>query len=102
MLLLAFYVPENAKEQVKQALFEAGAGEIGEYKNCCFEYKGLGQFLGGAGSNPHIGKPQVLEITEETKIELVLKKELKEVVKKALFQSHPYEEPAYHFIEILT
>ena len=102
MLLLAFYVPENAKEQVKQALFKTGAGEIGDYRNCCFEYKGQGQFLAGENANPHIGSTQVLEIVDEVKVEMVLKTELRQRVKEALFESHPYEEPAYHFIEILT
>ena len=58
--------------------------------------------MGSSSSKPAIGCPQVLEIVDEVKVELVFESNLKDKVRKALIESHPYEEPAYHFIDIST
>ena len=57
---LCFYVPESHLESVKQAVFEAGAGAIGDYRDCCWQVKGQGQFRPMAGSQPFLGEQGVL------------------------------------------
>lgn len=95
MYKLAFFVPENHLEAVKQALFNIGAGKIGDYDCCCWQVKGLGQFRPLAGSNPHIGNQNYLETIEEWKVELVCDDSLIRAAVTALKQTHPYEEVAY-------
>ena len=100
MYLLYFYVPINEKEKVKEAVFKAGAGSLGDYTKCSFEYEGVGQFLPGKKSNPTIGKKEILEKVSEVKVEVICSTEkLKESILK-LKESHPYEEPAYGAIKI--
>ena len=99
MFHIAFYVPESHSEQVKESMFAAGAGQIGNYAKCSFEYKGIGQFQALPGSTPFVGQEGQLEKVEELKVEMVCKKELIHAVVKALKASHPYETPAYYVIE---
>lgn len=98
MILFSFYVPESHLEKVKEAIFAAGAGIIGNYDQCCWQTKGKGQFRPLAGSNPTLGSQGALEFVEEWKVELVLEEGLKEVVLAALKKAHPYETPAYSFV----
>ena len=98
MLTLIVYIPESHLEVVKQALFDAGAGRVGNYEHCCWQTKGLGQFKPMKGSQPFIGTRETLETLEEYRIELVCKDEQAAHVKQALLNSHPYETPAYHFL----
>lgn len=100
MYSLVFYVPESHLEQVKEAVFAAGAGSIGEYEKCCWQVKGRGQFSPSEAASPFIGKSGVLETVEEYRVEMVLKRELKDSVLVALKAAHPYEEAAYHFIPV--
>lgn len=95
MYKLAFFVPEVDLESVKQALFDIGAGKIGDYDCCCWQVKGLGQFRPLDGSNPHIGSEGSLERIEEWKVELVCEDSLIRAAVSALKQAHPYEEVAY-------
>ncbi len=94
---LEFYVPETHLEEVKTALFEAGAGRIGDYDCCCWETCGQGQFRPLDGSNPFIGEPGRIETVIEYKVEMVCAVELIENVIKVLRATHPYEEPAYSY-----
>jgi hypothetical protein len=102
MYKLYFYVPEKNLEEVKEALFQAGAGEIGNYKKCAWQTKGVGQFLPGDKSDPHIGKKGAIEKLAEYKVEMVVEDQLKEAIINTLFEAHPYEEPAYGLIKIHT
>jgi hypothetical protein len=102
MYRLNFYVPEKNIEEVKEALFSAGAGKIGNYEQCCWQTKGTGQFLPLKGSNPAIGIIGTVEKLQEYKVEIVCEDYLIENVVQALIESHPYEEPAYDFIKIMT
>ncbi len=95
MFKLCFYAPENAVEKVKQALFEAGAGHIGDYDCCSWQTLGTGQFRPLGNSNPHIGQHGRLETVAEYRVEMVCDDDIIESVIDALKQSHPYEEPAY-------
>ncbi len=102
MYLISFYVPETHLERVKDALFEKGAGRIGNYDCCAWQTKGKGQFRPLKGSLPFSGIHERLEKTEEYKVEMVCKNELLKDVLKALIHAHPYEEPAYHAIKFET
>ncbi|MBV1908197.1 MAG: NGG1p interacting factor NIF3 [Kangiellaceae bacterium] len=102
MYQLVFYVPESHKEPVKQSLFDAGAGTIGDYDCCSWETLGQGQFKPSDGSQPFIGSQNTLEILPEYKVEMVCDKPSIKAVVEALISSHPYEEPAYSVQEILS
>ena len=95
MYKICVYVPENAVETVKAALFDAGAGRIGNYDSCCWQTAGTGQFRPLENSNPAIGSHGQVEQVDEIKIELVCEDALIEDAISAMKQAHPYEEPAY-------
>lgn len=95
MYKLAFFVPQSHVEQVKQALFAAGAGRIGAYDSCSWQVLGHGQFRPLDGSRPFIGQAGEIEYVEEWKVELVVADELIKQVVAALRRSHPYEIPAF-------
>lgn len=95
MYKLAFYVPVENAESVKEAVFSSGAGRIGNYEACCFQTPGTGQFRPLEGADPHIGRVGGLEQVEELKVELVCSDELIQPAIAALKLAHPYEEPAY-------
>lgn len=100
MYLFYFYVPEKFKEKVKQACFDAGAGRIGNYQSCSFEYRGIGQFHPERGSSPYVGKIGKKCKVIEIKIEMIVRKKFLKSVMKSFIKSHPYETPAYGFIKI--
>ena len=97
--LITFTTPENA-EQVRQALFNAGAGRIGNYNDCSFSSTGTGSYRGNENSNPVIGKQFETVQTNEVKVEVTFEKYLKSKILKALFDSHIYEEVAYEIYEL--
>ncbi len=92
---LVVYVPKNHKEKVQQAIFDAGAGNIGKYDSCSFEQSGIGTFRAKEGSKPFIGEIGEIHHEEEVKIETVFPNYLKSKIISALLNSHPYEEVAY-------
>jgi dinuclear metal center YbgI/SA1388 family protein len=92
--LVTYTIPENA-EQLRRALFDAGAGKIGNYEDCSFSSKGLGSYKGNEDSNPAIGNRFESVTTEEIKIEVTFEKQLQSKVLNALFLNHVYEEVAY-------
>lgn len=95
MYKLAFFVPESHLQAVKDALFAAGAGRIGDYEHCCWQTLGTGQFRPLPGAQPFIGQQGQLEQVPEWKVEMVLADDLVGAVVGALRASHPYEEPAF-------
>lgn len=95
MYKICIYVPENSLEKVKQALFDAGAGKIGNYDCCCWQTEGVGQFRPLQNSKPAIGSLNEVEHVKEVKIELVCEDDLVKTVIQTMKQSHPYEEPAF-------
>lgn len=95
MYKLCFYVPESHLEPVKQAIFDAGGGCIGDYEQCCWQVLGQGQFRPRAGAQPFIGTQGELEKVAEYRVELVCSDELIASAVAALKAAHPYEEPAY-------
>lgn len=102
MLKLSFFVPESHLDAVKEAVFAAGAGRMGDYEYCCWQTKGLGQFRPLPGSDPHIGEQGKVEQVEEWKVELVLEDACREAVLKALKGAHPYEVPAFDLMPLLN
>ena len=95
IMKLITFAPTNAAEEVRQALFSAGAGSIGNYDNCSFTLEGTGSFKGNEASNPTLGKRGELHFEKETQIGVTFAKHLKRGILKALFEAHPYEEVAY-------
>ncbi|EAT11548.1 NGG1p interacting factor NIF3 [Bermanella marisrubri] len=89
------YIPATHLEQVKLAMFEAGAGRIGNYDRCCWQIAGQGQFRPLEGNNAFIGETGQLELVEEYKVEMVVADEHVNAVIAAMQQAHPFEEPAY-------
>ena len=98
MLKLSVMVPDAHCETVKNALFEAGAGAIGDYDSCSFSVQGNGSFRALSGANPFVGQVGEVHHEPETKIDVVLPRWLRSRVERALIDAHPYEEPAYEFI----
>lgn len=95
MYKLCFYVPESHLEAVKEAVFAAGAGRIGDYEACCWQVAGQGQFRPLAGANPFLGQRGELERVAEYRVELVCADDRITAAVAALKAAHPYEEPAY-------
>ncbi|MBP2282944.1 dinuclear metal center YbgI/SA1388 family protein [Flavobacterium sp. CG_23.5] len=97
--LVTYTIPENA-EQVRNALFDAGAGSIGNYEDCSFNSKGIGTYMGNEHSNPQMGERFEFVQGDEIKIEVTFEKHLENKILKALFKSHAYEEVAYEIYEL--
>ena len=100
LLKLVTYVPEMQADDVRQALFEAGCGHIGNYDACSYNVRGEGTFRAAEGTHPFCGQIGELHTEAEVRIETVLPAYLKRSVEKALLKSHPYEEPAYDFFAL--
>jgi len=93
---LVFFVPTANKEQVLAAVFQAGAGQIGEYKDCSFSSEGLGRFTPSENANPTLGQAGLPHEEPELRIEVVLPSYLSSKVLSALKAAHPYEEVAFY------
>lgn len=100
MYKISFYAPLEHAEKVKNAMFKAGAGKIGEYACCAWQVLGEGQFIPLSGSNPFMGEKNRLEKVAEYKIEMVCGDEYIDDVIAALHEAHPYEEPAYQVLRL--
>jgi dinuclear metal center YbgI/SA1388 family protein len=88
------FVPESDLKKVRQALWDAGAGVIGNYRNCSFHLHGTGTFFGTEAANPAVGQSGQLESVDEVRLEVVCPLKLLDAVLAALRTAHPYEEPA--------
>jgi hypothetical protein len=92
---LVVFVPADALEAVRDAVFAAGAGRIGDYERCSWYAEGTGTFRGGEASQPAVGEPGREERVPELRLETVFPSPLQAQVVAALRAAHPYEEPAY-------
>nr|WP_218626488.1 NGG1p interacting factor NIF3 [Pseudomonas sp. dw_358] len=92
---MAFFVPPSHVAAVKEAVFAAGGGRIGDYDCCAWQALGQGQFRPREGSQPFIGQTGVVAQVEEWKVELVVADDVIVGVVRALKEAHPYETPAY-------
>ncbi|MEA2020873.1 MAG: Nif3-like dinuclear metal center hexameric protein [Candidatus Caldatribacteriota bacterium] len=98
----AVYVPIKYAKKISQALFDAGAGKIGNYTETSFNITGKGTFKPMEGTNPFMGKIGKREEVEEIKIETVVAERDLDLVVQAMKNAHPYEEPAYDIYKILS
>ena len=92
---LVVFVPPSALDVVRDALFAAGAGRIGDYERCSWYTEGTGTFRGGEATSPAIGQAGREERVQELRLETVYPDDLHEQVLAALRAAHPYEEPAF-------
>ncbi|MBN1187397.1 MAG: Nif3-like dinuclear metal center hexameric protein [Bacteroidales bacterium] len=89
------YVPKDQIDEVREAMFDAGAGVIGNYDKCSFNLDGKGTFRGGEDANPYVGEKGKLHFEEEVRVETIVPSvKLKNVVTQ-MIAAHPYEEVAY-------
>lgn len=101
MYKLTFYVPSEEAEKVKEALFQKGAGKVGNYDRACWQVSGTGQFRPLEGSNPALGSVGDIHQEEELRVEMLLEEEKADDVIAALKMAHPYEEPAWDLVRII-
>ena len=99
---ITVYVPKSHKEQVKMAIFKAGAGQYQGYDSCSWECLGQGQFRPLPGSEPFIGDINKIEVVPEYKIETLCHEDKLPAVINALKNSHPYETPAYTVTQLIA
>ncbi|MBT8178725.1 MAG: Nif3-like dinuclear metal center hexameric protein [Eudoraea sp.] len=97
---LTTYVPVKQAEALKTALFDAGAGHLGNYSHCSFSSTGTGSFLGEEGANPVLGQKGKVQHEEEIQLQVTYSRERQKEVLAALFDAHPYEEIAYEVITL--
>jgi|HigsolmetaAR203D_1030402.scaffolds.fasta_scaffold02688_1 dinuclear metal center protein, YbgI/SA1388 family len=97
---LVVFVPETHLEPVMDAVFDAGAGAIGEYSRCGFYAAGTGTFLPGEAANPFIGEAGRTERVAEYRLETIVPEPMVADVERAMRQAHPYEEPAFDWIPL--
>ncbi|MFD2543502.1 Nif3-like dinuclear metal center hexameric protein [Lacinutrix gracilariae] len=97
---LTTFAPTEQAENIRKALFKAGAGNIGNYSNCSFNSEGIGTFQGNENANPVIGNKGELHTEAETQISVTFAKHAESAVLQALFKAHPYEEVAYEIITL--
>jgi len=97
LLKLVTFVPLDHLENVRSALFNSGAGTIGNYDSCSYGVSGQGTFRAGEGANPFVGSIDMLHVEPEYRLEVVLPAFRQNDVLQALLAVHPYEEPAYDF-----
>ncbi len=101
MCKIAAYLPQNDLHKVSAAIFDAGAGHIGNYSHCSFRSKGTGTFKGAAETNPTVGKPGRLEEAPELRLESIVPMARLDACIAALLEAHSYEEVAYDVYPLL-
>lgn len=100
LLKLVVFVPTGYEEQVAEALFAAGAGQVGAYDHCAFRGPGTGSFRPGAGTEPFIGTVGQTERVAEIRLETILPRGLQARVVERMLKAHPYQEVAYDLIPL--
>lgn len=91
-------VPEADAPSLQRAMFDAGAGQIGNYRDCSWQVAGTGQFLPGNGATPRLGTVGDLERVTESRIEVIAPTRLRSHILSAVLAAHPYEEPAFDIL----
>jgi dinuclear metal center YbgI/SA1388 family protein len=94
------FVPVANAEQVRNAIFNAGGGHIGNYSECSFNVEGTGTFKASEGTNPYVGKVGELHHENEIKIEVIFSSFLERKIVAAMQETHPYEEVAYDVVSL--
>ncbi|HJS55791.1 MAG TPA: Nif3-like dinuclear metal center hexameric protein, partial [Chitinophagaceae bacterium] len=94
------FVPAENADKVRQAIFDAGGGHIGNYEECSFNTEGVGTFKGGSNTDPYVGKPGELHRENEIKIEVIFPAWLESRILQGLLNAHPYEEVAFDIVRL--
>lgn len=97
---LVVFVPIKEAARVRDAMFAAGAGRLGDYDSCSYALEGKGSFRALAGAHPWVGSIDELHHEDEMRLEVLVMRNCKDAVVQAMLRSHPYEEPAYDLIEL--
>jgi dinuclear metal center YbgI/SA1388 family protein len=100
LLKLVTFIPENHLDEVREAIFNAGAGIAGNYDRCSFITQGTGSFRGDENSNPYVGEKGKMHFEKEVRFETIMFSHLKDKVINALLETHPYEEVAYDVYQL--
>ena len=100
LLKLVVFVPRLHAYSLREALFEAGAGQIGDYDSCSFNVEGLGTFRPNEHAKPFVGELNQFHTEPEVRVELILPDFIRSQVLAALYKAHPYQEPAYDLISL--
>lgn len=98
---LVVFVPAEALDVVRDAVFAAGAGRIGDYERCSWYTEGTGTFFGGEETDPAVGERGQEERVPELRLETVFPADREDEVVAALRKAHPYEEPAFDVYPLL-
>lgn len=101
MFKFSFFVPETHVDSVKTAVFEAGAGKLGDYDQCAWQTLGQGQFRPQANADPYLGQQGRLEVVNEYRVETLCPEDSIRAVIAALRLAHPYEEPAFDIVALI-
>lgn len=102
LVKLVTFVPKLHVQRVREAIFEAGAGQIGNYDACSFHSEGYGSFRANSQATPFVGEVNKIHYEEETRIEVILPEYIKNKVISSMLKVHPYEEPAYDIFPLLN
>jgi hypothetical protein len=94
------FVPFKNAEQIRNAIFKAGGGNIGNYSECSFNVEGTGTFKASEGTNPYVGNVGELHHENEIKIEVIFPSFLEKKIVAAMQEAHPYEEVAYDVVSL--
>lgn len=97
---LISYVPNAKKDEVLESLFNAGAGQIGDYSHCSFSHEGIGTFKALENADPYVGVKGQVHHEEESRIEVIFESHKQSAVVRALLEAHPYEEVAYDVLRL--
>ncbi|HCX98936.1 MAG TPA: Nif3-like dinuclear metal center hexameric protein, partial [Bacteroidales bacterium] len=102
LVKLAVYVPKDHAEQLRLAMFDAGAGKIGDYDQCSYNTTGTGTFRASENTNPFVGNKGEMHLEKEIKVEVVVPKPILSKVVSGILRVHPYEEVAYDIFPLLN
>jgi len=102
LVKLTTFVPNQKAQEVRLAMFNAGAGQIGDYDQCSFNLEGNGTFRAGSETNPYVGSQGELHFEPETRIEVIVPKPILSKVIQSMVDAHPYEEVAYDIYPLLN
>ena len=102
LLKLVYFVPEDARDATREAIFAAGGGVIGDYEHCSWYTAGTGTFLAREGADPALGEVGVEEHVPEYRVEIAVPEEAVAAAVEALRAAHPYEEVAFDLYPLHT
>jgi dinuclear metal center YbgI/SA1388 family protein len=102
LVKLTTFVPNKKAEEVRLAMFKAGAGQIGDYDQCSYNIDGKGTFRAASNTNPYVGERGELHIEPEIRIEVIVLKPILSEVIQSMINAHPYEEVAYDIYPLLN